>query len=53
MEDDLIAIFELTVQEDQVKLVLEKHYRLVKALHYASDYRYRTREPLANQLQTT
>ncbi|MBE8233401.1 MAG: endonuclease [Endozoicomonadaceae bacterium] len=29
MEDDLIAIFELTVQDEQVKLVTEKHYRLV------------------------
>jgi len=29
MEDDLIAIFELAVQDDQVKLVREKHYRLV------------------------
>ncbi len=29
MEDDLIALFELTVQDDQVKLVQEKHYRLV------------------------
>jgi hypothetical protein len=29
MEDDLIALFELTVQEDQVKIVQERHYRLV------------------------
>jgi hypothetical protein len=29
MEDDLIAIFELTVQDEQVKLVSEKHYQLV------------------------
>ncbi len=29
MEDDLIAIFELTVQDEQVRLVSEKHYRLV------------------------
>lgn len=29
MEDDLIALFELTVQDDQVKLVQERHYRLV------------------------
>ncbi len=29
MEDDLIAMFELTVQDEQVKLVQEKHYRLV------------------------
>jgi hypothetical protein len=29
IEDDLIALFELTVEEDQVKVVEEKHYRLV------------------------
>ena len=29
MENDLIALFELTVQDDYVKLVQEKHYRLV------------------------
>lgn len=29
MSDDLIAMFELTIQEDQVKVVQEKHYRLV------------------------
>ena len=29
MGDDLIALFELAVEEDQVKLVDEKHYRLV------------------------
>ncbi|MCF6314152.1 MAG: hypothetical protein L3J39_17015 [Verrucomicrobiales bacterium] len=29
--DDLIAIFELTVEEDYVKVVEEKHYRLVPA----------------------
>jgi len=29
MEDDLIALFELAVQGDYVKLVQEKHYRLV------------------------
>ena len=29
MEDDLIALFELTVQDDYVKLVQERHYRLV------------------------
>jgi len=29
IEDDLIAIFELTVEDDQVKVVQEKHYRLV------------------------
>lgn len=29
MEDDLIALFELTIEDEQVKLVQEKHYRLV------------------------
>ncbi|MCP4399623.1 MAG: endonuclease [bacterium] len=29
MEDDLIALFELTVQDERVKLVRELHYRLV------------------------
>lgn len=29
MDDDRIAIFELTVQDDQVKIVDEKHYKLV------------------------
>ena len=29
MADDLIAIFELTVQDDQIRLVQEKHYMLV------------------------
>lgn len=29
MENDLIALFELTVQEDEVKVVHERHYRLV------------------------
>jgi hypothetical protein len=31
MEDDLIAMFELTVEEGQVKVVDEKHYKLVPA----------------------
>jgi hypothetical protein len=29
MQDDLIAMFELTIQDDQVKVVNEKHYKLV------------------------
>lgn len=29
MADDLIALFELTVQEDEIRLVRERHYRLV------------------------
>jgi hypothetical protein len=37
MEDDLIAIFELTVQEEQVKLVSEKHYRLVSGSEITSE----------------
>ena len=31
MADDLIALFELTVEADQVKVVDERHYRLVPA----------------------
>ena len=31
MEDNLIAMFELTQEEDEVKVVEEKHYRLVPA----------------------
>lgn len=31
MADDLIAMFELTQEEDEVKVVEEKHYRLVPA----------------------
>jgi len=37
MEDDLIAIFELTVQDEQVKLVSEKHYRLVPSSEISSE----------------
>ncbi|MEQ8531594.1 MAG: hypothetical protein RIB86_07065 [Imperialibacter sp.] len=29
MEDDLIALFELTIQEGQIKVAQEKHYKLV------------------------
>ncbi len=36
MEDDLIAIFELTVQDEQVKLISEKHYRLVPSAEISS-----------------
>ncbi len=36
MEDDLIAIFELTEQDEQVKLVSEKHYRLVPGADISS-----------------
>jgi hypothetical protein len=36
MEDDLIAIFELTVQDEQVKLVSEKHYQLVPSADISS-----------------
>ncbi len=31
MADDLIALFELTVEDDHVKVVEERHYRLVSA----------------------
>lgn len=37
MEDDLIAIFELTVQDEQVKLVSEKHYKLVPGKEITSE----------------
>ncbi len=37
MEDDLIAIFELTVQDEQVKLVSEKHYRLVPSAEISAN----------------
>lgn len=37
MEDDLIAIFELTVQDEQVRLVSEKHYRLVPSTEISSE----------------
>jgi len=30
MENDLIALFELIVQDDQIKLVQERHYKLVQ-----------------------
>jgi hypothetical protein len=29
MSDDIIAMFELAIQKDEVKVVEEKHYRLV------------------------
>lgn len=31
MEDDLVALFELAVENDEIKVVDEKHYRLVPA----------------------
>lgn len=31
MEDDVIAMFELAVQEDKVKIIEERHYKLVPA----------------------
>ena len=31
MANDLIAIFELTIEDNEVKVVDEKHYRLVPA----------------------
>ena len=31
MHDDLIAMFELTMVGDEVKIVAEQHYRLVQA----------------------
>jgi hypothetical protein len=29
MDDDVIALFELTLREDEIKVVEERHYRLV------------------------
>lgn len=37
MSDDRIAMFELTVQDDDVKVVDEKHYRLVPAAQISCD----------------
>jgi hypothetical protein len=31
MSDGVVAMFELTLQDDQVKVVEEKHYKLVPA----------------------
>lgn len=43
MDDQIIALFELTLQDDEIKVVEERHYRLVpaKKLDHAaiSDYR--------------
>ncbi len=36
IEDDLIALFELTVEDGQVRVVEERHYRLVPASHILS-----------------
>jgi len=45
MEDDLIALFELTIEEDQIKVVQERHYRLVPGveINEADLKRYRDR----------
>lgn len=37
MDDDRIAIFELTVQDDQVRIVEERHYKLVTGTVPAED----------------
>lgn len=44
MDDDLIALFELTVEDEQVRIVEEKHYRLVPFQDITSDdlERYRS-----------
>jgi len=31
MQDDIVALFELTLQDDEIKVVEERHYRLVPA----------------------
>lgn len=37
LQDDVIALFELTVDDDEVKIVEERHYRLVPAKQIGSD----------------
>lgn len=37
MEDRTIALFELTLQDDEIKVVDERHYRLVPAAHLSPD----------------
>ncbi len=31
MQDSVIAMFELTIEDDQVRVVEERHYKLVEA----------------------
>lgn len=46
MPNDVIALFELTVEEDEVRVVDERHYRLVPSSEITADdlasYRHRT-----------
>ncbi|MCC5808525.1 MAG: hypothetical protein JJU00_19515 [Opitutales bacterium] len=45
MADDLIAVFELTIEEDEIRIVEEKHYRLVPSSEIsAKDLRLYARE---------
>jgi hypothetical protein len=37
MENDVIAMFELTVLEDKVQIVEEKHYKLVPASEISAE----------------
>ena len=37
MENEVIALFELTLQEDEIKVVEERHYRLVPAKNLDRD----------------
>ena len=37
MENEVIALFELTLQDDEIKVVEERHYRLVSAKQLESD----------------
>ena len=37
MDDERIAIFELTVEDDRVRIVDEKHYRLAPAENIGPD----------------
>ena len=36
-QGDLIAMFEVTMEEDEIKVVQEKHYRLVPASEVTPD----------------
>ncbi|OIQ65373.1 hypothetical protein GALL_530700 [mine drainage metagenome] len=37
MENEVIALFELTLQDDEIKVVEERHYRLVPAKKLSRD----------------
>ena len=37
MKEGIVALFELTLQDDEVKIVEERHYRLVSATDLDAD----------------